>query len=67
MKTPALKPEAKDRCYVAVTNPRTKKSRSFTLYGVTPAQAVELLKRGVELVQAEQAEQDTPPKEANAA
>ncbi|MEM6258008.1 MAG: hypothetical protein AAGI37_06805 [Planctomycetota bacterium] len=57
MSIPALKPESKDRCYVAVTDPKTRKSRSFTLYGVTPAQAVELLKRGVELVQAEQAKE----------
>lgn len=38
-----------NRAYVQVVDPRTKKSKSFTMHGVTVAQAIRLLRRGVEL------------------
>ncbi|MCC6679274.1 MAG: hypothetical protein IT445_00075 [Phycisphaeraceae bacterium] len=46
-----------NRAYVQITDPRTKKSRSFTLHGVTIAQAVKLLRRGVELATQEASKQ----------
>ncbi len=68
MPTPKLKPDDQKRCSVQVIDRKTRKSRSFTLYGVTPAQAVDLLKRGVQLVQKEQQGQEQPtPANADAA
>lgn len=43
-----------NRAYVQVVDPRTKKSKSFTMQGVTVAQAIRLLRRGIELATKEE-------------
>lgn len=50
MNKPAVKPDpSRTRTvYVSVTDRRTRKSKGTTLYGVTPTQAIRLIRKAFE-------------------
>lgn len=59
MPTPTINNLPEQRVRVSVTDAKTRKSKCFTLYGVTSTQAIRSIKRGLNLL----AKQDIEAKE----
>jgi hypothetical protein len=47
MPKPALKPDAKDRCYVTVKDRRTGKSKCLTVYDIRPDRLIDLIRKSI--------------------
>ena len=65
MPIPTIKNLPDARVHITVTDAKTRKSKGFTLYGVTPTQAISSIKRGLDLLAKQDADQKN--KEADAA
>lgn len=56
MPRPAVKPDTSNTSYVTVVDKRTRKSKSMTVYGMTPAQLVTFIRKAVEEKQQRESE-----------